>query len=207
MVCIHFIDRTEHIICTRIHCLSAFNDIICTELSENPIHSFTDRYGYKTNRLSRFFFLLLRCLLSCRFFCVFDQFFLMLFPHVINLHSGKLTVCERFLNRKSRIVRVYMNFHNIIIGNTNDRIADRFKISFKLCFILICKFFFCHDNKFCTIAKLNIRFRLLGRFYHFCSAACFDCRIIYFFSKKCIIRPMNHFKQSLSSGIYNSRFL
>ena len=90
MVRIYFINGREHIVCARIHCLSAFDDIIHSQFTEYFVHSFSYRNSNKSYRFSGLFFLFrffCPCLLCCNFLCVADQLFLMLLAHIIDLHA------------------------------------------------------------------------------------------------------------------------
>ena len=86
MFCVHLIDCIEHVFCTWIHCLTAFDNVVSSKLTENLIHSFSDRNCNKSDffarlRLFRF------SLLCSQFLRIFDQSLLMLFSHIINLHT------------------------------------------------------------------------------------------------------------------------
>ena len=127
IICIHMVNRCQHIFGTRIHCLTTFNNIVNSKLFENIVHTVTDGYGDKSNRFT-WLFLFIFSLLCCNFFSVLDQLFLMLFPHIVDLHTGKLSKCKCFLDGKSRIVRMNMDLNDIVICHAYDRIADRLKI-------------------------------------------------------------------------------
>ena len=210
MIRVYLINGCQHVVRARIHRLPAFNDIIHTQFAEDLIHSFPDRNCDKAHRFSRLFFLLLSSLLrllSSHFLSIPDQLFLMFFPHIIDLHSGKLPVCERFLDRKSRIICVDMDLYDIIIRNAYNRIPDRLEISFEFYFIFCREFLFCHNNKFCTVSEFNICLSLLSRLDHLCSGSCLDRRIIDLFAEEGVISTPEHFKQSLSARIDYPCFL
>ena len=112
-------DCFQHILRTRIHRLSALDDIVGTDSLEDLRKTFSDGYGDKSIFLARSLFLLfgfLFFLLLCRqTFGIFDQFLLMLLTHIINLDAGQGTVGQCFLDSQTRIVCMNVNFDNIII--------------------------------------------------------------------------------------------
>ena len=90
MVRIYFINGREHIVCARVHRLSALDDIIHAQFTEDLVHPVSDGNGDKSNRFSRLFLLFRLCslsLLRSDFLCVADQLFLMLLAHIIDLHA------------------------------------------------------------------------------------------------------------------------
>ena len=153
-----FFDCFQHILRTRIHRLSALDDIVSADALENLRKTFSDRYGDKSIFLAWFFLLLfgfLFCLLLCRqTFGIFDQFLLMFLTHIVNLDAGQGTVGQCFLNR---------NYQGV---------ADRAQIIFQFLLCRLIRRFFCIDNKFRTITKTDIRcLRASG-------ACCCFCRSI-----------------------------
>ena len=186
VICIDRIDRSEHILCTWVHRLTSFDQIIHTKFSENLVHPFSDGYCNKPNRLARRFFRLF----CCNFFRITDQLFLMLFSHVVNLHTGQLSVCESFFKGQSRMICMNVDLHNVFIRHTYDGISNGLQVGFKLHFICFCKGLICHNDKFCTISELDVRFSLRTCFGHLCSCTCFDRTVIDLFAKKCIIGAM-----------------
>ena len=189
MFCMNRIDSCEHVLCTWVHCLTAFNNVVCSKFTENLVHSFSDRNCDKSHIFHRNFFLL-SSLLCCEFLCITNQLLLMFLSHIVNLHTRQLSISECFLNCKTRIICVHMDFHNLIICNTYNRISDRFQISFKFHLICLCKMLFCHDDKFCAITKLNMCSCILADSCHSSITSCGNRAIIYLFAKKCIISTL-----------------
>ena len=130
----------------------------------------------------------------------------MFFSHIINLHTRKLSISKSSLNCKSWIIRMHMDFNNIFICYTYNRITYRFQKSFKFMLIFLCKCFFCHNYKFCTISKFDICLCLCIRLNHRCSHTGFNCTIINLFTLESIICTIQHFKKTLSARIHNSCF-
>ena len=87
----NFIDGFQHVIRTWIHSLSAFDNIVYAQFFEKIIDSFTDRNCNESHWFSRLTgFLLCRILrlLFRKILCITDQFLLMFFTHIVNLHAG-----------------------------------------------------------------------------------------------------------------------
>ena len=101
---------------------------------------------------------------------------------------------------------MHMNLYDIIISHTYDRISNGLQIRLELCLVLICKGLLSHDNKFCTIAKLDIRLLLFRRPNHGSACFCSHSSIINLFSGKSIISSMKNLDQSLSAGINHASF-
>ena len=155
-----FFDCFQHILRTRIHRLSALDDIVSADALENLRKTFSDRYGDKSIFLAWFFLLLFGfffCLLLCRqTFGIFDQFLLMFFAHIVNLDAGQGTVGQCLLNRQTWIVCMNVNLDNIIICHNYQGVADRAQIIFQFLLCRLIRRFFCIDNKFRTITKTDI---------------------------------------------------
>ena len=89
MVCIHIVDRCQHIVRTRVHRLTALYDVVHSQFPEDLIHPFSYRNSDESYRLSRLFLFLLLC--SLRLLCsnllrITDQFLVMFLTHVVDLH-------------------------------------------------------------------------------------------------------------------------
>ena len=114
---------------------------------------------------------------------------MVLLPHVVDLHPCELSKTQRFLNRKTRIIRVNMNFHYLVVRHTDNRITDGFQIRFKLLLLLIGELSSGKDDKLRTVAELNV-----GLLHRCLPKGClwllgwFDRRIIDLLPKKRIIR-------------------
>ena len=80
----------------------------------------------------------------------------MLLAHVVDLHAGKETKGQCFLDRKTRIVRVNMNFYDIIVRNDYDGVTNGFQICLELMLAVFVVMFFQIDDKLRTIAILNV---------------------------------------------------
>ena len=130
----------------------------------------------------------------------------MLFPHIIDLHLCQRTIGKCFLDSQSRIVCMHMNFYNVFIRNHDDGITYGFQICLEF-FLRLCSIFFLkHNNKFCTITKADICFRLASR------CLCRGCNRllhgkIHFFSKKYIKCAFQYLHKTLTAGIYNPSLL
>ena len=126
---IHMVNGCQHILSAWVHGLTALNQIINANALEDLAKALSNGYGNETIRLSRFlcfrFLSLFLCLLRFRYLLrFFDQFLLMFFSHVVDLDPGKRTVSQRFLDRKSRIIRMDMDLDHIIIRNHNHAVTD-----------------------------------------------------------------------------------
>ena len=89
---IYFFDRTQHIFGTRIHGLTAFDQIINAQFAEDFTDTLTNGNGNKSDRLRRHHFFTLfffELLLFCNFCRIFDQFLLMLLTHIVNFDTGQ----------------------------------------------------------------------------------------------------------------------
>ena len=125
--------------------------------------------------------------------------------HVVDLHPGELSVCQRLLDRQARVVGMHMDFYHVLVRHTYDRITDRFQIRLKVGLILLCKLIFRHNDKLRAVSELDICLSLLRRPHHLSACACLDRCIIYFFSLECVKCAMEDFNQSLSAGIDYAR--
>ena len=130
----YFSNRTQDILCARIHGLTAFDHVIYAQFLKDLIETFADRYGNK----SHFLFLSLLC---NRFLCILEQTLLMLLTHIVNLDLAKRTMCQGFLNGKSRIIGMYMGLNDLIICNNDDRITDGFEIALVLLLLCLSQWF------------------------------------------------------------------
>ena len=207
---IDMFNRCQHIIRTRIHGLAALDDIIHTQLTEDLIQTFTDGNCDKSNRFARFlcrFFLCFLSLCLCKLLGILDKLLLMFLTHIVDLHSGELSECQCFLDRKSRIIGVYVNLDNIIVSHTDDGIANGFQISLESDLVLIRKFFFQQNDEFGTIPELDLSRCISGNPGHIHAASRFDRFVFDLFSEKCIVCSADHFQKSLSAGIHNACFL
>ena len=180
MLRIDMVDCRQHILRTRIHRLTALNDIVYSQFTENIIHAFPYRNCNKSHWFARFF--LLFFLLGGHFFCIPYQFFLVFLSHIVNLHTWELTISKRLLDRKSGIICMDMNFYYVVVCHTDNRIPNRLQICFEFCLLLVCERFLCHNDKFCTIPKFDVCLCLRAWLYNLSPAAWFYRWIIDFFS-------------------------
>ena len=209
VVRIYMVDSGQHIIRTRIHSLSALDDIVHAQFPEYLIHPLADRNSDKANRFSGFFFLLkFSCLgLLFRYLLrITDQFLLVLLAHIVNLHPGELAVCESFLDSKSRVVCVDMDLHDIVVRNADNRIADGLQVRLELGLVRFRERLVCHNDKFRTVAELDICLCLLGRFHHFCSRTGVNSRVVDLLAGECVVCPVKDLNKPLSAGIHDSGF-
>ena len=89
-LCIYFCNGIEHILCTRVHRLTALDQVIHTQFLKDLCHSLSHRYGNKANFLRRlccFFFFFLFCLFFRHFLGILYKLLLMLLTHIIDLHT------------------------------------------------------------------------------------------------------------------------
>ena len=89
-LCIYFCNGIEHILCTRVHCLTALDQVIHTQFLKDLCHSLSHRYGNKANFLRRlccFFFFFLFCLFFRHFLGILYKLLLMLLTHIVDLHT------------------------------------------------------------------------------------------------------------------------
>ena len=76
--------------------------------------------------------------------------------HIVDLHSGEGAVSQTFFESKTRMVRMDMDFNDIVIRNYNDAVTDGLQISFKfLLLVHIISFLHIYD-KLGAVAVLNI---------------------------------------------------
>ena len=200
--CIYFLNSIEHVFGTRIHSLTAFDQIIYAKLTENLRKSLTYGYGNKSMILWRFFVF---CLFFCKFFRIFDQFFLMFFSHIVNLHAGKLTIRECAFKSLSRMIGVHVYLDNLIISYQNNGITDGIQKFTETVDLILWKRFFKKDNKLCTISKFDICLCLRRNLCDLRSC-CFKLGIIHFFSMISVDGTTENFQKSLSARIHNTCF-
>ena len=203
----NFLNRTKNILSTRIHRLTAFNHFIHTKFMEQIRKSISDRNTDKTI-FFKFHFLFFLFLLFCHLAGIFDDTLVMFFAHIINFHACQRTIGKRFLNRKTRVVCVHMNFNNFLIGNTDNRITNGFQKCLKFHFFFPSKWLFKHNDKLGAVAKFNIR---LSNNAGICSHAWFLNRSgsrfhidFHFLANQRGICTFQHGNKTLSTRIHNT---
>ena len=102
---------------------------------------------------------------------------------------------------------MHMDFHHILIRHAHDGITDGLQVCLELCLVLLTELLLCHDDKFCTVSELDVRFRLFSRLHHLYRRSRFDRRIVHFFSLESIEGTVEHLYQTLSAGIHDAGFL
>ena len=157
--------------------------------------------------------------LSGRFLLFFlfrqlEQLFLMLKPHVIDLHIGKRTILQCLLDCESGVIGMYVHLHHVIIRNHHDGIADGLQISLEIHLLLDIKGLVQHDDKFGAVAEFDLhaclrfqaalrryfrsgRLRRFGKVIGVCGNL----------SRKGIKRAAKHLHKSLSAGIHHACLL
>ena len=97
--------------------------MIDTEILEDIIQAFSDRNCHQPKWLLRLFLrnFLLGSLLAI---LLMNDLFFMLLTHIVDLHACKGTILQTFLKRKSRMIRMHMYLHDLIIRYNNERITD-----------------------------------------------------------------------------------
>ena len=183
---IDLVDRVQHILCTRVHSLTALDQIIYTKLPEDVSKSVTCGHCNKSDFLCRLLLLLFLSLLFRELLRILDQLLLMFFSHVIDLHTGKSTISQSPLDRLSRMVGVYMNLDNLIICDKNDGITKRSQKFLKFMFFFQRKRFIQKNNKLCTVAKFNISLCLWRDLRHCRTCSSLKIRIINFLAKETV---------------------
>ena len=86
-LCIYFCNGIEHILCTRVHRLTALDQVIHTQFLKDLCQHFSYR-----NRDKSYFFLRLGChfllfLLFRKFLSILYKLLLMLLTHIVDLHT------------------------------------------------------------------------------------------------------------------------
>ena len=130
---IYLCNGIQHVLCTWVHGLSALNKVIHTQLTEDLCKSAACRNCNKAVSLWR----LCLCLRFCKLFRILDQSFLMLFSHIVNLHSGKSAIGQSTFNSLSRMIGMHMHFNDLIVCNQNNGITNRGKEFFKLMLLFL----------------------------------------------------------------------
>ena len=173
ILCIDLLNCSQHILGARVHGLTALDQVINTESLEDLFDSLSDGHGDESVLLRRLFccffsLLIFLCLLCCDLFCVLDQALLMLLTHVVDLHSGQLSVRQRLGNCFSRIVGMYVYLNQLVVCNENDRISDSVQKIFECINLFIRKRVFQHNDKLGAVAEFDFFFCLFGRSDKFC---------------------------------------
>ena len=133
-------------------------------------------------------------LLHLSFHHIWD-FFISFKTHILNNDSCQRAIQECLLHCKSWVICMNMNFHDLIIGNYNDRITDRFQILFKIHFLFDVKCLIKHNQELCTIAEFNLCLRLCLNIRRHGALGCrlgrcsFNCKI-QLFTKECVISTL-----------------
>ena len=202
--CIYFFNGIEHIFCTWIHSLTTFNQVIYAKFTENLRKSLS--YGYRNKSVFfRWLFLLLG-LFSGKFLCIFDQFLLMLLAHIVNFHTGKLSICECTFKCLSRMICVYMDLYNFIVCYQYNGISNRIQEFTEAVDFFLRKRFLKKNDKFCTISKFNISLSLRRNLGYFRSSRCLELGIIHLFPMVSVNGSTKNLQKSLSAGIHNTCF-
>ena len=101
---------------------------------------------------------------------------------------------------------MYMNLNNLIICHTHNRITQRTQILLEIHLIIIRKLFVQHDNKLCTITKLDVSFSLRRNLHNLGTFSCIKGKIN-FLAHERIKRTLKNNDKTLSAGIHNTCFL
>ena len=97
--------------------------MINSEIAEDIIQAFSDRNCHETKWFLRLFLLrflysfLLGCLLAI---LLVDDLLLVLLTHIVNLHACKRAKLQTLLEGKSRMVRMHMYLHDLIIRYNDE---------------------------------------------------------------------------------------
>ena len=206
-ICIYLLDCFQHILGAWVHSLSTLDQVVNTQLTEDLSHTVTNRYRDEAHRFSRLILLLFNrfLLLFSNPGSFFDQLLFMLQTHVINLHIGQCTISQRSLDRQSWIIRMYVYFDNFAVRHDYNRITNGLKICLELQLCLFTEFLVQHDNKLCTIAKLDLSLCLRTDLDRFSLLLTFE-GIIHLFARQNVICAFEHLHKSLSAGVYHSCF-
>ena len=131
-LCRGCMNRTKNIIRRRIHRLTAAYHLIDTKIQKGSLQTGSCCHSNKANLLVRFHrykFLLTN---NCRFL----HLILMLDLHVFDFRLGiidKAAEFQCFSNRQTGIIRMHMNFDDLIVIHYHNTITDRFQIGTQLC--------------------------------------------------------------------------
>ena len=205
----HLFDGFQHIIGARVHCLTSLDQIIYTQILKHIAQAFARRNGNKAVLLQRSARLCLFKLLCGELLGILDQLLLMLFPHIINLHTGQGAVGKPLFKHFTGMIRMHMHLYDLIIRHDHDRIAHGHKIVLKGKFLLFGHRFVKKDDKLCTISEFDLFFCL---FRDLCHAAAFGSSRI----EGCIVnllafvsvdRSAHYFDKALSARIDHAGFL
>ena len=170
------VDRVDHVLGTRVHGLTALDQVICANALKDLAQPVSNGYRNEAIWLSR---LILCCLclvfpgflLCCLALCVLDHAFLVLLAHIVDLHAGQGAKGQCLLDGKPRIVGMNMYFYNVIIGNHHDGITDRLQISLELMFAVFIVMLLQIDDELGAVAIFDMcRVNVSG-----CCTLCF-CR-------------------------------
>ncbi len=130
-------------------------------------------------------------ILRLRILLLFKKLFLMLEPHIVNLHVGKCAILQSLLDCESRIVGMYVHLDHVVICNYHDGITDGFQIFFEINLLLDVKIPGEHNNKFRTVTEFDVS---LGLGAHTSLDRLHMCHLrngqIKFLAKKCIVSTL-----------------
>ena len=209
---VNLADRLQHIIRARIHRLSALDEAVDAESAEDLAHAVPDCDGNETGLLSgpvlRLWLILCKGGLHFR---LLEELLLMLDPHVVNFHPAEAAVFQSLLKGKSRMIRVHMNFHDVIIRDQHQTVSDGGEEGFQLLFLHFGERFFEIDDEFGAVSELDV---IRADFFmslrcglrHLCAGRSFEGQI-QFLPVERVHTALEHGHQSLSAGIHDAGFL
>ena len=81
----------------------------------------------------------------------------MLFPHIINLHTGQLSVFKGFLKCESGMIRMNMYLYEFFIRHADDGITDGKKEFLNGIHLSLCQLLLQQNDELGTVSELDIR--------------------------------------------------
>ena len=130
----------------------------------------------------------------------------MFFTHVVNLHAGKCSVCQRTFKCLTRMIGVHMYFYDFIICDKYDGISDGSKEFLERMFFFNRHRFVQKNDKLSAVSELDVCF-CLWRDPGNCSCTRFlEIGIIYIFTEEAINCSSQNFQKALSARVYYTCF-
>ena len=123
----------------------------------------------------------------------------MFLAHVVDLHAGKLTVCERTLKCLTRMIGVHVYLNDLIVCYQYNGITNGIQKFTETADFFLRKRFLKKDDKLCTVTKLDICLCLRRNLGNLRSSRCLKLGVIYFLAVISVNSSAEYFQKPLSA--------